>query len=122
MLIYLTCLGLKAKVPCTNSNKMTVKSFLTSQFDEIIKRLDLLGVRLEYAQLTSNMPATYDSNTTAKLLGVSTRTLSKYRKQRLIGFVQNGRKIIYTRQHIEAFLACYNVNSLTSKTKSHGKR
>ena len=68
-----------------------------------------------------NDQATYDTNEAAKLLGISTKTLYAYRKQRQIGFIQKGRKILFTKKHVDEFLGNFNVNPITSKTKSHGK-
>jgi hypothetical protein len=117
-----TCKGLKATAPSVNLTNMYFEDFLIRQFDEINTRLKQVEIKLDYGQQTLNVPVTYDSNTAAKLLGISTRTLSKYRKERLIGFVQNGRKIIYTKEQIDGFLGTYKVDSITSKSKSHGKQ
>ena len=94
---------------------MTFKSFLINHFDAMFKRFDSLEAKLEYAQSAGAEMQTYDTNKTAQILGVSTRTLSKYRKTKLIGFVQIGRKVGFTREHIDSFLAKHSVGIKNNK-------
>jgi excisionase family DNA binding protein len=113
---------LLAKVQGTNKRKMTIKDYLNRQFGEIINRLEQLESKIGNGRQITAGQNTYNTKEAAKLLGVTTRTLLEYRKQRQISFVQNGRKILFTQAHIDAFLESFKVNSKTFKTKSHGNQ
>jgi len=100
---------------------MDVKSFMIFQFEEIFKRLEKLDSKIGDELQFSTITATFNTTQTANMLGVTTRTLSNYRKQRQIGFVQVGRKIMFTKANIDEFLGSFKVNSITFKTKSNGR-
>jgi len=100
---------------------MSIKDYFNRQFGEIINRLEQLESKIDSGRQITSGQDTYNTKKTAKLLGVTPRTLLEYRKQRQISFVQNGRKILFTQAHIDAFLESFKVDSKNSKTKSHGK-
>lgn len=52
-----------------------------------------------------------DNRETSKILHVTTRTLQRYRDEKLISFSQIGSKILYKRSDIERFLADHKIRA-----------
>lgn len=71
----------------------------------ILQKLDLLLQSIENVNLQSKPIDDWLNNEkVCQQLGVTKRTLQKYRDEGKIKFSQFGRKILYRRQHVEQFL------------------
>ena len=71
----------------------------------ILQRLDLLLQSFENVKTqTSSHEEWLKNDEVCQLLGITKRTLQKYRDEGKIKFSQFGRKILYRKQHVELFL------------------
>ena len=73
--------------------------------NRLVRRVEILAARIEKLPISLSQEIFTDDDA-AKLLGVSKKTMSRLRNKGSIGFVQHedGRKILYTRKHIDDYL------------------
>ena len=73
--------------------------------DYIIEVLSQKMVIVNGANGSTQPPKLYNNKQACEYLGVCSKTLQNYRDSGMIEFSQTGRKILYTQENLNAFLA-----------------
>jgi len=91
--------------------------FTKEEFDDLLQRITSIDKKLDLA-----LPHEGNSSNkwlsipeTCQLLGISKRTLQKYRDEGMISFTQVGNKIYFKQVDIEEFLSNFKVKSYNRK-------
>lgn len=99
---------------------MHMNILTVAEYSEILSRLDSLSKQVELLKNSNSFNRQIRSvKETCDLINVSPRTLQRYRDLGKIGFTQVGSKILFTADHIQAFMAANNVEPFNPR--KHGK-
>jgi hypothetical protein len=92
----------------------------SERFEELNSNLESLKKTLEAFAKKSNSKILYSEGELCKLLHLSSKTLQHYRNEGLIGFVRprDGRRILYTQEHLEFFLKANETKAINAKLKN----
>ena len=92
----------------------------SGQFQELVSTIDSLKKAVETGIKNSSSKIVYSEDEVSKLLHLSPKTLQTYRKEGLIGFVKpkNGRRILYTAEHLNIFLKSNETRAINGKIKN----
>jgi len=77
-----------------------LKKFFMSRFDRIEKKLD----RLAKIKDAMNGEKILDNQDMCQLLGITKRSLARYRQKKIIPYYQGDRKTYYKASEVQAFL------------------
>jgi hypothetical protein len=92
-------------------HSLTFRSISEEEWSALVEKISALEEAIQLL-LEKDSPSEYLSEEQAlELLDISSRQLSRYRKQQLITFYQYGKTIRYRRCDIERFVESFKISS-----------
>jgi hypothetical protein len=92
----------------------------SERFQELASNLESLKLSVQALVENINSKKIYSEEELCKLLHLSPKTLQTYRNEGRIGFVKpkEGRRILYTEQHLKEFLMANETRAIKAKIKN----